>query len=66
MLTHKSILCRKSDTVSCPVESAWCGVCRSRMFSALLLSISGDDVELIVSIKIGNFIEIALNITFLR
>jgi len=35
------------------------------MFSALLLSISGDDVELIVSIKINNFIEIALNITFL-
>jgi len=36
------------------------------MFSALLLSIKGDDVELIVSIKRDNFIEIALNITFLR
>ncbi len=65
MLTNKEIPCRNGYTVSCPVESAWCGVCRSRMFSALLLSISGDDVELIVSIKIDNFIKIALNITFL-
>src|SRR6266566_3766890 len=64
MLTSKGILCRKSDTVSCPVEIIWSGVCCSRMFLALLLGINGKAMKLIVSLKIGNFITIALRVGF--
>jgi hypothetical protein len=65
MLTNKGILCRKSDTVSCPVEIICSGVGCSRMFLALLLGINGKAMKLIVSLKIGNFITIALSVGFL-